>query len=179
MSRVAPIIPLVVGNNGGFAAVRYSPSQGSCGTKSYPCRHPGLDVRGIAGTPVRAPEAAVVAFAADGSSAPFSGYGPWLVILKGDSGKFHLLAHLDPAQRERAPIGLRVSAGDVIGVTSAANHTHWEVRTKMVPAFSIGEDNFTNNTDPGAWLSGGGGHMVTALILVGGAYLAHLWLKRS
>lgn len=175
MSRVAPIIPLIVGNNGAYEHVRASPAQGSCGTKGYPCKHPGLDIVGRAGTPVRSPEAGVVVNAADGSTSPFKGYGPWLVIIRGDSGKFHLLAHLDPARRYDAPIGLRVTAGQVIGATSAANHTHWEVRTKMVPDFAHGEDNFTNNTDPKAWLSGGGG--IGVLVAAGGVLLFWLWRR--
>lgn len=175
MSRIAPIIPLIVGNNGGFAAVRSSPAQGSCGTHAYPCKHPGLDVRGAAGTPVRAPESGTVLMVADGSGSPFGGYGPWVVVIAGDSGKFHLLGHLDPAQRARAPVGLRVNVGDVIGTTSSANHTHWEVRSRPYPNFSAGEDNWTNNSDPQGWLSGVGDFMLPALIIIGGAYLAYLW----
>lgn len=177
MTRLPPIIPLIVGRNGAFEAVRASAAQGSCGTKGYPCKHPGLDVNGSAGTPVRSPEAGVVVFAADGSQPPFQGYGPWLVIIRGDSGKHHLLAHLDPNERARAPIGLRTKAGDVIGTVSAARHTHWEVRTKMVPDFARGETNFTNNTDPVAWLSGGGGIGLGALVVAGGGLLFWLWRR--
>lgn len=174
--RTAPITPLRVGNNGSYAAVRSSPAQGSCGTKPYPCKHPGLDVVGAVGTTVHAPEDGMIAFAADGSVAPFVGYGPWLVIVRGASGKHHLLAHLDPASRAMAPIGLRVAAGTPIGKTSSANHTHWEVRTKMVPDFARGEDNFTNNVDPQAWVSGG--DFVMPAILIGGAVLLYLWSSR-
>jgi murein DD-endopeptidase MepM/ murein hydrolase activator NlpD len=178
MLRVSPILPLIVGNNGAYAHVRSSPAQGSCGTKGYPCKHPGTDLNGRAGTVVRSPEAGVVALAADGSASPFKGYGPWLVLIKGDSGKYHLLAHLDPAQRFIAPIGKRVAAGATVGVTSSANHTHWEVRTKLVPDFARGEDNFTNNTDPVAWLSGGGGiGVMGGLLAIGGGILYYLWRR--
>jgi murein DD-endopeptidase MepM/ murein hydrolase activator NlpD len=175
--RTSPILPLKVGNNGAYGAVRSSPAQGSCGTKPYPCKHPGLDVVGRAGTTVIAPEDGMVAFAADGTVAPFVGYGPWVVMVRGASGKHHLLAHLDLDSRQMAPIGLRVAAGTPIGKTSSANHTHWEVRTKMVPDFAHGEDNFTNNVDPAAWISGGGS-LVMPVLLVGGAVLLYLWSSR-
>ena len=173
MTRVPPIAPLVIGNNGAWLAVRSSPAQGSCGVSGYPCKHPGVDVVGRAGTVVRAPEAGMIAFAADGSASPFGGYGPWLVLVRGDSGKFHLLGHLDPADRNRAPIGLRVAAGQPVGITSAANHTHWEVRTKMVPDFARGDTNFTNNTDPIAWL--GSSLLLPLLVAAGGLILLGLW----
>lgn len=118
----------------------------------------------------------MIAMAADGSVSPFKGYGPWLVLLHGDSGKFHLLGHLDPADRQRAPIGLRVAAGTPIGKTSAANHTHWEVRTKMVPDFAHGETNITNNTSPIAWLSSGGIGTLTVLMIAGAGLL--WWLSQ-
>lgn len=175
MTRVAPIVPFAIGNNGGFLAVRSSSAQGSCGVHGYPCKHPGVDVVGRAGTPVRAPEDGTVVFAADGSQAPYRGYGPWLVLIKGDSGKYHLLAHLDVNQRSLAPIGLRVSAGQTVGATSAANHTHWEVRTKMVPDFAHGEDNFTNNADPVAWMSGGDAMLL--VVAVGAGVLFWLWRR--
>jgi murein DD-endopeptidase MepM/ murein hydrolase activator NlpD len=161
-----PIIPLVVGNNGAWLAVRSSPAQGSCGVHGYPCRHPGVDVVGPAGTPVKAPEGGLVVAAADGSSSPYAGYGPWLVIIRGDSGKFHLLGHLDPAYMLQAPIGLRVKEGQVVGRTSSANHTHWEVRKKMVPDFAHGEDNFDNNVDPLAWV--GTSSALLPLVFLGG-----------
>lgn len=173
MSR-APIVPLIVGNNGSYGFVRSSPAQGSCGTKSYPCRHPGVDVVGKAGTDVHAPEDGTVIAAADGNSAPYGGYGPWLIVMLGASGKYHLLGHLDPAYLMMAPVGLKVSEGQVVGKTSSTNHTHWEVRRKPYPNFSAGEDNFTNNEDPQAWLSGGGGLLIAALVIGAGAlfYLA-------
>ena len=176
--RVAPISPFKVGNNGAYLAVRSISAQGSCGVHGYPCKHPGVDVVGRAGAVVRAPEDGMVVFAADGSLSPFVGYGPWLVIVRGfESGKFHLLAHLDPADRQRAPIGLRMSSGQPVGVTSAANHTHWELRKKMVPDFAHGETNFTNNDDPIAWMKGSS--LLLPLILAGGGLiLLKLWTDR-
>lgn len=152
-----PIYPLIVGNNGAFLAVRASSAQGSCGTKPYPCKHPGTDVNGRAGTQVVAPESGVIVASSSGANPPFQGYGPWLVVIKGDaSGKYHLLAHLATATAAMAPIGRRVTAGDVVGTVSSANHVHWELRKKLVPDFARGESNLTNNSDPVGWLLSAG-----------------------
>lgn len=173
-----PIYPLQVGAHGGWLEVRSTPADGACGVHGYPCRHPGVDVAGSAGTPVVAPESGAVVAAGDGNSAPFVGYGPWFVIMQGASGKFHFLGHLDPAASGMAPAGQAVTAGDQVGVTSSANHTHWEVRDKMVPDFAAGEDNFSNNSDPLGWLSGA--QMgVLGTVLIAGASAALLWLLMS
>lgn len=175
----SPIYPLQIGSHGGWLEVRSTPADGSCGVHGYPCKHPGVDVAGVAGTSVVAPESGTVVAVGSGAAAPFVGYGPWFVIIQGDdSGKFHMLAHLDPVASSMAPMGAQVVAGDQIGVTSSANHTHWEVRDKVVPDFSAGEDNFTNNTDPLAWLSGASMGLVGTALLVGGAAL-FLWLLFS
>jgi hypothetical protein len=76
-----------------------------------------------------------------------------------------------------APIGAPVVAGDQVGITSSANHTHWEVRDKMVPDFAVGEDNFTNNEDPLGWLSGASMGIFGTALLVGAALF--LWLLFS
>jgi murein DD-endopeptidase MepM/ murein hydrolase activator NlpD len=169
-----PIYPLEVGAHGAWREVRSSPADGACGVHGYPCQHPGVDVAGIAGTPVVAPENGTVVMVGDGNSAPFVGYGPWFVIIQGESGKFQFLGHLEPLSAGMAPMGTQVTAGQQIGVTSSANHTHWEVRTNMVPDFANGEDNFSNNTDPLGWLAmamlGAG-----TVLIVGGAAL-FLWL---
>lgn len=72
-------------------------------------------------------------------------------------------------------MGQQVAAGQQIGTTSTANHTHWEVRDSIVPDFAGGEDNFSNNSDPITWLTlapiGGTG---TVLLAAGSAVL--LWL---
>lgn len=174
MSR-APIFPLVIGNNGAYKALRASSAQGSCGVHGYPCLHPGVDVVGRAGTPVMAPEAGVIAVVADGNSPPWSGYGPWLVLIKGDSGKYHLLAHLEPATAALGPYGMRVTEGQVIGKTSSANHTHWEVRTKPTPG--AGKTNLDNNTDPIAWMRGLSVWLV-AVMAAGGYFMYRLWGKK-
>ncbi len=172
-----PIWPLVVGANGGFLALRMSSAQGSCGVHGYPCQHPGLDVNGSAGTPVKAPEDGVVVTAADGSAPPWSGYGPWLAVIRGDkSGLYHLLAHLDPGSMAMAPIGLRVRAGTVVGRVSSANHTHWEVRKNITPP--SGGTNATNNISPIEWLSRSSSSLWPTLIFGGAAILGFLhWRK--
>jgi murein DD-endopeptidase MepM/ murein hydrolase activator NlpD len=173
-----PIYPLQVGSHGAWLEVRASPADGACGVSGYPCRHPGVDVAGGAGTPVVAPETGTVVMVGDGNSPPYVGYGPWFAIVQGQgSGKFHFLAHLDPLTAGFGPIGAQVTAGQQIGTTSSANHTHWEVRSRMVPDFAAGEDNFTNNSDPIGWLglaSIGAG----ALLIVGGALLFFVLLRR-
>ena len=171
----SPIYPLQIGAHGGWLEVRSSPSDGACGVHGYPCKHPGVDVAGSSGTSVAAPESGTVVAAGDGASAPYVGYGPWFLIIQGDSGKFHMLAHLDPATSSMAPVGQQVTAGDQVGVTSSANHTHWEVRDKMVPDFAAGEDNFTNNSDPIAWLARAQTSVFGA-VLIASASAALLWL---
>lgn len=172
-----PIYPLQIGAHGGWREVRSSPADGACGVHGYPCMHPGVDVAGPAGTPVVAPESGAVVGVGDGASAPFVGYGPWFVIIQGESGKFHFLGHLDPLGQSMAPVGQPVTAGQQIGITSSANHTHWEVRDKPFPG--AGEDNFTNNTDPLGWLSMAGVGLGTLLVVGGSAALLWLLLLRS
>jgi murein DD-endopeptidase MepM/ murein hydrolase activator NlpD len=173
-----PIYPLIV--TSAWNKVRSSPADGSCGVSGYPCRHPGVDVAGRAGTPVVAPEDGTVELVADGQSPPFTGYGPWLVILRGlASGKYHLLAHLAPATAHMAPQGAKVRAGQQVGTTSPANHTHWEIRTRPVPDFARGETNFTNNSDPVAWLSTAALGLGSVLLVGGVAALVMLLRRRS
>jgi len=172
-----PIWPLVIGSHGGWLETRSSPADGECGVHGYPCRHPGVDVAGTAGTAVMAPENGVVVATGDGNSAPFVGYGPWFAIIQGASGKFHMLAHLDPTTSSMATAAQVVSAGDQLGTTSSANHTHWEVRDQMVPDFANGADNFSNNSDPVAWLSFARLGDLGPVLLVTGA-LVFLWLLR-
>lgn len=176
-----PIYPLIVGNHGGYMEVRSSPSDGSCGVSSYPCKHPGVDVYGPQGTRVVAPESGVVMAIADGNSSPWVGYGPYLAVIRGDvSGKFHLLAHLEPSSATLALFGQHVTAGQQIGTTSNANHTHWEVRNKQIPDWQHGETNYENGIDPIAWLRKGSGPGIgTMLLLGGGALFAILMYRRS
>jgi murein DD-endopeptidase MepM/ murein hydrolase activator NlpD len=141
-----------VSPHGGFAYVRRTPAEGACGSKSHPCVHPGVDLLGKRGTKVVAPEDGTIIRTANGSSSPFTGYGPWLVVFQGRSGLYHLLAHLDPATAAMGTPGVPVRAGTVLGTTSSANHVHWEVRRAPTPP--AGSTNLQNNLDPFAWLGG-------------------------
>lgn len=174
----SPIYPLEVGSHGAWLEVRSSAADGACGVHGYPCKHPGVDVAGGAGTPVVAPESGTVVMIGDGNSAPFVGYGPWFIVIQGESGAFHLLGHLDPGTLGMAQMNATVSAGDQVGTTSSANHTHWEVREKMVPNFAAGEDNFSNNSDPIAWIGDARFPLGPVLIVTGAALLLYLVIQR-
>lgn len=175
-----PIWPLKVGAYGGFMQVRSSPAEGACGIGTYPCKHPGVDVVGDMGARVNAPESGTVVLAADGSSSPVGGYGPWVVIIEGDSGKYHLLGHLSPLTASMALVGTKVVAGQQVGTVSSAYHTHWEVRSKAIPDFTHGESNATNNSDPIQWLSERNllGDMGSILLLGAAATLLYLLWDR-
>jgi murein DD-endopeptidase MepM/ murein hydrolase activator NlpD len=172
-----PIYPLEIGAHGGWREVRASAADGACGVHGYPCEHPGVDVAGAAGTWVVAPETGTIVAVGDGNAAPFVGYGPWFAIILGQSGKYHFLGHLEPATAVMGPMGAEVVAGQPVGTTSSANHTHWEVRSKMVPDFAAGEDNFSNNTDPLGWLAVAAIGLGTILV-VGGGVLLFVLLRR-
>lgn len=175
----APIMPTKVSPHGAFGYKRTSSDDGACGTKGYPCVHPGADVVGASGTAVRAPEDGVIVRAANGSSSPFGGYGPWVIVMQGKSGWYHLLGHLDPNRAPLGSVGLIVKAGQIVGATSSANHVHWEVRRKAVPDFAAGESNQSNNIDPFAWLSRYGGTPGTGWILLAAVAAVFLLSRRG
>lgn len=173
---IIPIMPIRVGRTGWYKSERKTPSDGACGVHPHPCLHPGVDLGGAQGTKVRAPEAGTIVKATPGT-APFGGYGPWVVMLLGKSGIYHLLAHLDTATANLGAQGMQVVEGQVIGTTSSANHTHWETRRKMVPNFAAGETNYDNNIDPTVWYRDqqafSEGAIGPILLLTAGAFL--LW----
>lgn len=173
---IIPIMPVKVGRTGWYKSRRATPSDGACGVGTYPCLHPGIDLGAPRGTPVYAPEAGVI-YKATAGTPPFGGYGPWVVLLQGASGIFHLFAHLDAATAAQGQAGMQVREGQQIGTVSSANHTHWETRKKPVPNFAAGETNFDNNIDPTAWFaqqnSTSGGHWAAIGLLCAGAFL--LW----
>lgn len=146
---ILPITNAAITPHGKFGYLRQSSADGGCGVSGYPCVHPGVDLAGKAGTAVLAPEAGVVV-KAQGDVAPFRGYGPWSIVIKGESGAYHLLAHLSTTTANLAKVGQTVAAGAKVG-TVASNHTHWEVRKKVTPAG--GEGNMANNRDPMFWLN--------------------------
>jgi murein DD-endopeptidase MepM/ murein hydrolase activator NlpD len=152
--------------HGAYGYIRKDPSDGSCGVGGYPCRHPGVDLVAPAGAPVFAPEDGVIveAVAGKGLSStlprPYRGYGPGVVVLRGESGAFHLLAHLEPDELRRRYADRRdpaervldflvskdrtkrVQRGEVIAQASGVGHVHWEVR-KLTKLGGAG--------DPMAW----------------------------
>lgn len=166
-----PILPVKVTPHGAWRYARKDPSDGSCGVRAYPCFHPGVDLYGPAGTKVYAPEDGVVVAVGNGASKPWTGYGPWIVVIKGASGIYHLLAHLSPAQAALALVGARVAAGQLVGVTSSANHVHWEIRIVATSA------EWANKVDPFAWLTRArGGHSSSWLLLAAAATAAYFLL---
>ncbi len=90
-----------------------------------------------------------------GFSAPFDGYGPGVVVAKGDSGKFHLLAHLGRIDVSALDV---VAEGEQVGnmaphVGAAGSHTHWEVRDHAIDTPST---RAADTVDPMAWAAAGG-----------------------
>lgn len=122
--------------------------------------HAGVDLAMRADTPCRAPESGEVVEVFESNrplpNAPrfsrppgWSGYGPRGVLMRGDSGVWHLLAHLDTVlvtDRQR------VTEGETVGVGSVVRHVHWEVRTQARPTGGAAVVEVT--VDPGAWLRG-------------------------
>lgn len=96
---------------------------------------------------VFAPEAGVVEKVADGSNPPFVGYGPGVVLLRGASGFYHLLSHLDFKTITVKP-GQPILEGILLGQFNAEHgHTHYEVRKAPTGPSE------TNTVDPMQWLA--------------------------
>lgn len=113
--------------------------------------HAGVDIGTRTSTPVRAPEGGVVEAAATegGRGTGWRGYAP-VVYLRGDSGVWHVLAHLSGGPLAVAE-GQRVEAGAVVGRTGSEHHVHWEVRTRPRGRALASEVTI----DPSIWLAGG------------------------
>lgn len=84
--------------------------------------------------------------------APWTGYGPGIVVIKGGSGAFHLLAHLATLGVAK---GDAVHEGQVVGQTAthvgkSGSHVHWEVRTVEIDG---PETRGADTTDPMLWLA--------------------------
>lgn len=112
--------------------------------------------------------------AVSGDTPPFSGYGPGIVLLKGRSGFYHLLAHLELGSIKVMP-GMPLAEGAPIGRFDAAHaHCHYEVRRKPTGPSDV------NTVDPVAWLkSAGGSSGVSVLLVLGGLLAAGFFLARS
>jgi murein DD-endopeptidase MepM/ murein hydrolase activator NlpD len=167
--------------------------------------HFGVDLAGNAGDVVRAPEAMtivavesipdpeiaantrLVTAAQGGIGTPFDGYGPGVVLGRGASGRFHLLAHVHPAG---AAVGESVDEGDPVGelvshVGAASPHVHWEVRAVAIDTPATRE---ANTVDPMSLVSssssrslvrpGEGNVEAEGLMLLALAVMAWLLLRR-
>jgi len=139
-----PTGPYKIGATGCYKCARRTRADGSCGIHPYPCVHYGLDLYPVDDLTVVAPEDGIVTDVSDGKSAPFRGYGPGVVMIKGDSGYYHLLSHL--GELGTTP-GARVTEGEPVGkIDAGVKHTHYEVRRQRTGT------SVTNTMDPGIWL---------------------------
>lgn len=127
-------------------------------------QHWGIDIAARPSELVVAPERGVIVDVwTDNETPPFVGYGPGGVLLKGESGVFHLLGHLDPGRwtvNSRPTVGEVYEVGQQIGNTAptgspgvyrATPHVHWEVRTKPHDSPATRQ---ANTTDPLKWRAG-------------------------
>lgn len=131
--------------------------------REHNVHHWGEDIVGPWGEPVKAPESGVVERVAKGKGTaikltpPFDGYGPGVVLIHGDSGVWHLLAHVDPASIA-VKVGERVTEGATVAklaraVGAAGPHVHWEVRVHQ--AIDSPSTREGNTVRPAEWLDGG------------------------
>lgn len=153
-----------VGRTGCYGCVRWTGADGACGVAGYPCTHWGVDLFGVA-RDVYAPEGGTVVAIGDGSSAPWVGYGPGVVVVEGDSGKFLLMGHLEYATIGVAK-GQRVREGQPLArFDRSIAHTHFEVRHALTGPSP------TNTMDPAQWIAGERAITVLGLTALGaGAY---------
>jgi murein DD-endopeptidase MepM/ murein hydrolase activator NlpD len=154
-------------------------ADGGCGVKGYPCTHWGVDTFTIDGSrDVWAPEAGTVVAVANGSSPPFSGYGPGIVLMLGASGVYHLLAHLDYSTIDVRE-GQQLAEGEPIAMFSEAyGHCHYEIRLAPTGPSDV------NTVDPVAWHAGATGittgeialMFVAGVVGLAGAIMLDRWL---
>lgn len=149
-TRRAPVAKVTVTPKGGYGFDRGD------------VRHYAWDLGGKVGTPVYAPEdLEVVQWAAgddDAAQKRLTGYGPAVILAKGASGVWHVLAHLDGwawsgDKKDRLPwIGRKYKAGDLVGEISKLNHVHWEIR--LAPWPPTGDARKPYTMDPARWIAG-------------------------
>lgn len=171
-----PTSRFVTRRTGCYGCKRATSADGGCGVHGYPCTHWGMDLFAGADRSVVAPEAGTVVAVSDGGSPPWSGFGPGVVVIAGDSGVFHLLSHLEYAS-VRVWIGLRVAEGTPIGRFDARiAHCHYEVRRKLTGPSS------ENTIDPSKWMAAQGGAGASGgagkLLLLAGLFGAGILLAR-
>lgn len=156
-----PTAPFTTRRTGAYGSRRLTSADGSCGVKGYPCVHWGVDTFTDGLRDVWAPEDGRVYAVADGSSPPFVGYGPGVVLLQGKSGFFHLLSHLERGS-VRVQRGQDLREGELIGrFDSAHGHMHYEVRREPTGPSEV------NTVNPEEWLRSQGGGIVKVLLVAG------------
>lgn len=123
--------------------------------------HAGVDLLGPGGREVVAPESGVVRVVFTSSrpvdprrSSPpgWAGYGPKGVLMHGDSGAWHLLAHLGSVEVSPSSV---LTEGQRVGTISgelSTPHCHWEVRAQAQPTGGAAIVELC--ADPAAWLEG-------------------------
>src|SRR5262245_40726283 len=152
-----------------YGCVRRTPADGGCGISSYPCTHYGMDLVPADGdSRVWSPEPGTIVDVAY-DTAPYVGYGPSSMNMLGASGRYHLLAHLDPSTITVKP-GQRIPEGFLLARFDAAHaHTHFEVRRERIGPSA------TNTINPESWMSGQGifGALGAIAIFGGVAWLAY------
>lgn len=142
-----PTGPFTLHRTGCYGCYRYSSADGACGVAGYPCRHWGDDLFATT-RDVVAPDSGTVVAVSDGNSAPWVGYGPGVVVIKGDSGKYLLMGHLQFPSIQVA-VGQRVREGDPLAqFDPAIAHTHFEVRHALTGPSA------TNTMAPSSWVHG-------------------------
>jgi|GEM_PF-4108953 len=169
-----PTGPFSTHRTGCYGCKRMSSADGGCGVHGYPCTHWGMDLFAGSDRRVVAPESGVVVAVANGSSPPWSGFGPGVVVIRGASGVFHLLSHLEFSSIQ-VGVGLPVSEGTPIGQYDARiAHTHYEVRRKLTGPSA------ENTIDPSVWLKAQGGSSggLGKLVLLAGLFGAGVYLSR-
>lgn len=123
--------------------------------------HAGVDLLGPVGTAVLAPEPGTIVLvyrASTPSESPshssprgWTGYGPRGVVLRGESGAFHNLAHLGTIETSEGSVLREGARIGTIGQTSTP-HAHWEVRRQQGPTGGAAIVEICG--DPAAWLAG-------------------------
>jgi hypothetical protein len=129
--------------------------------------HAGADLGAPEGTRVEVPERGRVVVnvltrtpsevtQGIGTARPWDGYGPRCVVIRGESGTFHVLAHLaqrGPGGPDVSPaLGTVVDEGANAGMVSRLAHVHWETRVMLRPPAGVATVEVSAH--PGYWLAG-------------------------
>ena len=162
-----PTGPFSTHRTGCYGCMRVTSRDGSCGVHGYPCLHYGMDLFADDSLVV-APDAGRVVAVSDGSRAPWSGYGPGVVAIKGQSGRYLVLAHLARSSI-KVEVGQLVQEGQPLARYDAgAGHTHFEVRRELTGPSS------SNTVDPTDWIEGRS--RIVSIALLGLVLWGSWWL---